>query len=66
MTYPLALSVLLFAASPVPREGTTCPPRYIRTGPYCTPYQGAHDAVKKEGQTCPPGFYSTGPYCTRF
>ena len=54
---------------PVPKPpgpGGSCPHGYIASGSYCTPSQGAADAVAKPSNgTCPWGWIASGSYCLR-
>ena len=46
--------------------GGSCPFGYTSSGSFCTPSQGAQDAVAKPSNgTCPFGWMASGSYCLR-
>jgi len=52
------------AATPIVREGASCPPGYYRSGEYCTPSsQDTKPAISRQGSSCPPNYYRNGDYC---
>ena len=75
MTAPIFAIVLLLASVaaaeplPVPKPsgpGGSCPFGYSSSGSFCTPSQGAQDAIAKPPNgTCPFGWISSGSYCLR-
>ena len=54
---------------PVPKPpgpGGSCPHGYTSSGSFCTPSQGAQDAIAKPANgTCPWGWTSSASYCLR-
>jgi hypothetical protein len=54
---------------PLPKPagpGGSCPHGYTSNGSFCTPSQGAQDAIAKPANgTCPFGWTSSGSYCLR-
>ena len=67
----LALVATAAAAEPLPvpkpiGPGGSCPYGYVTSGSYCTPMQGAQEAISKPPNgTCPWGWTSSGSYCLR-
>src|SRR5262249_42593698 len=67
----LTLSATAAAAEPLPvpkppGPGGSCPHGYISSGSFCTPSQGAQDAIAKPPNgTCPWGWISSGSFCLR-
>ena len=69
------IQALLLAATaagaeplPVPKPpiAGSCPHGYTSSGSFCTPAQGAQDAVARPPNgSCPFGWTSSGSYCLR-
>jgi hypothetical protein len=65
------LSATSALAEPLPQPkpagpGGSCPHGYLSSGAYCTPSQGAQDAIAKPPNgNCPWGWISSGSYCLR-
>ena len=51
---------------PKPPGPGSCPHGWMSSGSFCTPSQGAQDAIAKQpGGSCPWGWISSGSYCLR-
>jgi hypothetical protein len=65
----LAAGVAYGQPQPLPKPigpGGSCPHGYAASGSYCTPSQGAQDAIPKPPNgTCPFGWTASGSYCLR-
>jgi hypothetical protein len=67
LMFALVTTTALTESPPVPKPpgpGGSCPHGYIPSGSFCTPSQGAADAIAKPSNgTCPWGWIASGSYC---
>src|SRR5262245_39922539 len=67
--FALITTTALTEPRPVPKPpgpGRSCPHGYIPSGSFCTPSQGAADAIAKPPNgSCPWGWIASGSYCLR-
>ena len=67
----LFASVTVAQAEPLPvpkpiGPGGSCPHGYYSSGGFCSPSQGAQDAIPKSPSgNCPHGWLTSGAYCVR-
>jgi hypothetical protein len=69
LMFALVTTTALTEPPPVPKPpgpGGSCPHGYIPSGSFCTPSQGAADAIAKPPNgSCPWGWIASGSYCLR-
>jgi hypothetical protein len=58
----------VFAQTPIPIQGSSCPTGTYKSGDYCIPFKltSEKSIIEKSGDHCPTGYYKSGDYCKQF